>query len=119
MSAAVHDGSVRRAIDPGQGAGHRTVETVFVSHARTTRFNMTHIPNELADLFPDDADLIHRLKGENAHFAKLADQHHEITRVIHRIETDIEPTSDAHAEDLKKQRLALQDEIAGMLSGNR
>lgn len=77
---------------------------------------MTHTPHELAEMFPDDVDLIHDLKLKNAHFAKLTEQHHDVNRAIHRIETEIEPTSDAHAEDLKKQRLALQDEIAAMLA---
>jgi uncharacterized protein len=77
---------------------------------------MSHTPHELADIFPDDTDIIHSLKVENAHFAKLADQHHEVNRAIHRIEAEIEPASDAHTEELKKQRLTLQDEIAGMLT---
>lgn len=79
---------------------------------------MSHTPHELAEVFPDQADTIHRLKAENAHFAKLADEHHEVNRAIHRIETEVEPTSDAHAEELKKQRLALQDQIAAMLREN-
>lgn len=80
---------------------------------------MTHTPHELAEMFPDDVDAIHRLKAQNPHFAKLADEHHEVNRAIHRIETEVEPASDAHAEDLKKQRLALQDEIAAILSAQR
>jgi len=80
---------------------------------------MTHTPHELAEVFPDDAEAIHRLKAENAHFARLADRHHEVNRAIHRIETEVEPTSDAHAEELKKQRLALQDELAAILSAAR
>ncbi len=80
---------------------------------------MTHTPHELADMFPDDAQIIHRLKAENAHFSKLADQHHEVNHAIHRIETEIEPASDAHAEELKKQRLGLQDEISEMLAAAR
>lgn len=80
---------------------------------------MSYTPHELADTFPDDAEIIQRLKAENAHFAKLADQHHEVNRAIHRIEAEIEPTSDAHAEHLKKQRLALQDQIAAILSAAR
>ena len=76
---------------------------------------MSHTPHELSEMFPDQGETIHRLKMENAHFARIADQYHEVNRAIHRIEAEVEPTSDAHAEDLKKQRLALQDEIAGML----
>ncbi len=77
---------------------------------------MAHTPHELAEVFPDQKDLIHRLKMQDAHFARLADEYHEVNRAIHRIEAEIEPTSDAHAEELKKQRLALTDEISAMLA---
>ena len=77
---------------------------------------MSHTPHELAEEFPDHIDRIHDLKTSNAHFVKLFDQYHEINRAIHRAETDIEPTDDFHLEDMKKQRLALKDEIAGMLN---
>ena len=77
---------------------------------------MSHTPHELAEEFPDQIDRIHDLKTSNAHFVKLFDQYHEINRAIHRAETDIEPTDDFHLEDMKKQRLALKDEIAGMLN---
>jgi hypothetical protein len=51
----------------------------------------------------------------NAHFARLADEYHEVNREIHRIGADVEAASDARAEELKKRRLALKDEIAGFL----
>lgn len=74
-----------------------------------------HTPNELADTFPEDAAALHRLKETNAHFARLAERHHEVNRAIHRIETEVEPASDEHHEALKKERLHLLDEIAAML----
>ena len=77
---------------------------------------MSHTPHELAEEFPEHVERIHDLKTSNAHFAKLFDEYHEINRAIHRAETDIEPTDDFHLEDMKKQRLALKDEIAGMLN---
>lgn len=77
---------------------------------------MSHTPNELSDLFPDQADTIHNLKENNAHFAKIADEYHQLNREIHRAETDIEPLSDEHLEELKKKRLALSDEIQKILS---
>ncbi|MBO6561651.1 MAG: DUF465 domain-containing protein [Nisaea sp.] len=77
---------------------------------------MSHVPHELAEEFPEAADKIHELKMSNAHFAKLADAYHEVNREIHRIEAEIEPTSDAYAEELKKKRLALKDEVAGFLN---
>ena len=76
---------------------------------------MTHVPHELHEEFPEAGDALHRLKLENAHFAKLADEYHQVNREIHRIETDVEPASDQRAEDLRKRRLALKDEIANIL----
>lgn len=74
-----------------------------------------HTPNELADVFPDDTDALHRLKLTDAHFARLAEQHHAVNREIHRVETGIEAAGDERVEALKKERLHLLDEIAAML----
>nr|WP_321439676.1 YdcH family protein [uncultured Hyphomonas sp.] len=76
---------------------------------------MSHTPHELTEEFPDLADKIHALKTSDAHFAKLADEYHELNRRIHRIETDVEPASDEHQTELRKQRLALKDEIYEIL----
>ena len=77
---------------------------------------MSHTPHELAAEFPQDHHLIHKLKLENAHFAKLADDYHEVNREIHRIEAEIEAASDERTEVLKKQRLHLADQIGEMLA---
>lgn len=76
---------------------------------------MSHTPHELTEEFPDLADKIHALKTSDAHFAKLADEYHELNRQIHRIETDVEPASDEHQTELRKQRMALKDELYNML----
>lgn len=80
---------------------------------------MSHTPHELADEFPQDRDLIHRLKQDDAHFARLADEYHTVNRTIHRIESETEAASDERAEALKKERLALADQIAAMLTRAR
>ena len=77
---------------------------------------MSHVPHELHEEFPEDTQRIHQLKIGNAHFARLADRYHEINREIHRAESGVEVIADLPLEDLKKQRLALKDEIAGMLT---
>ena len=74
-----------------------------------------HTPHELHDEFPQYTDAVHRLKLGNAHFAKLADQHHLVNREIHRIETEIDAASDERVETLKKERLHLLDAISAML----
>ncbi len=78
---------------------------------------MSHTPHELAEEFPDKTDLIHRLKLEDAHFARLADEYHEVNRHIHRIETGIEAVGEAYETELRKTRLRLKDEIAARLAG--
>ncbi|WP_427969137.1 YdcH family protein [Altererythrobacter sp.] len=78
-----------------------------------------HTPHELHDEFPQDEALLRRLKQENPHFRKLSDRYHEVNRAVHRIETEVEPASDEHAEELKKQRLSLVDEISGLLAKAR
>lgn len=77
---------------------------------------MSHTPHELSDEFPNDHALLHELKLTNHHFVTLADRYHEVNGEIHRIESGIENTSDEYAETLKKQRLALVDEISGIIS---
>lgn len=80
---------------------------------------MSNTPHELADEFPNDHALLHDLKMKDAHFVTLADRYHEVNGEIHRIEAEIETPSDQYAETLKKQRLALVDEIAGILARAR
>lgn len=77
---------------------------------------MAHTPHELAEEFPELVDKMQEMKGANAHFAKLSDEYHEINRAIHRAETNVEPTDDFNMETMRKRRLALKDEIYGMLN---
>lgn len=77
---------------------------------------MSHTPHELADEFPEAREILHKLKLENAHFVTLSDRYHDVNGEIHRIEAEVENTSDQYAEGLKKKRLALVDEIAGLIA---
>lgn len=78
-----------------------------------------HTPNELTTIFKRDRDLITRLKQEDAHFARLADEYHEVNRQVHRIEAETEAASDERTETLKKQRLALLDTLTGIVNKAR
>jgi uncharacterized protein YdcH (DUF465 family) len=77
---------------------------------------MTHTPHELHEEFPDKLDAISSLKQSDAHFAKLADEYHEINRAVHRAETNVQPIESLAEVDLRKQRAALKDQIWGYLS---
>jgi len=79
---------------------------------------MTHTPHELHEDFPGHADAITTLKQVDAHFAKMADEYHDLNRRIHRAETNIEPIEDLAMLELRKQRAALKDNIYSVLRAN-
>ncbi|MEL6486717.1 MAG: DUF465 domain-containing protein [Pseudomonadota bacterium] len=74
-----------------------------------------HTPHELHDEFPHDARVLHMLKLADAHFCNLAERYHALNRAIHRIECEVESASDMYLTSLRRQRLALLDEIAVMI----
>lgn len=77
---------------------------------------MSHTPHELVADFPDKADKIHDLKTSDAHFAKLADEYHNLNRAVHRAETNVEPIDQSSETDLRKKRAALKDKIWSYLA---
>lgn len=76
---------------------------------------MANTPHELHDDFPAHADRISTLKQVDAHFARMAEQYHDLNRRIHRAETNIEPMEDLAMIDMRKQRAALKDNIYSVL----
>ena len=72
--------------------------------------------HHLATEFPEHKDRIHELKiGDNAHFNRLYGEYNEVDNNIYRIEEGIENTDDEYLETLKKQRLALKDELLAII----
>lgn len=76
---------------------------------------MSHTPHELLEEFPEKADKIHALKTSDAHFSKLFDEYHDVNRAVHRAETDVEPTTDEHMQELRRQRMLLKDQLYALL----
>lgn len=79
---------------------------------------MSHTPHELAEDFPEYAQRISALQITDTHFERLTGEYHEVNRAIHRAETDVEPTSDAHLTEMRKSRVELKDQIYRYLIGN-
>ena len=77
---------------------------------------MTVDHHDLAHEFPEHKERMHQMKMENAHFAKLFDAYHDATNEIEALENNESPVADETLDALKKQRLALKDEIYGMLT---
>lgn len=76
---------------------------------------MSELGHDLHALFPAQRDTLHALKIESEPFRQLAARHHELALEIGRIEAELDPASDSRLEELKKQRLALLDDIAHMI----
>ncbi|WP_377298843.1 YdcH family protein [Rhizobium sp. SGZ-381] len=77
---------------------------------------MSNTPHHLAEEFPDHLVLMRHLRETDGHFHRLAVEYEDINHRIHRAETDIEPSDDLFVAELRKQRLALKDELYGMLT---
>ena len=68
-------------------------------------------------MFPEFRDLISKLKQEDAHFARLFDEHNELDDKISVLEND--PVASVSAQDeidaLKIKKLALKDQLFDLL----
>ena len=75
--------------------------------------NIEH--HDLAHEFPEHREKIHSLKLANAHFAKLFDAYHLVTKDVERLEGEDVPVSDEALENQKKERIQLKDQLYAML----
>lgn len=80
---------------------------------------MSHIPQTLHDLYPHDADLLRRLKAEDAHFQHLAARLAELDDAVHAIDSGADPASDERAETTSRERLAILDQLAAHIDAVR
>ncbi|MGR3323154.1 MAG: YdcH family protein [Pseudooceanicola sp.] len=80
---------------------------------------MSNTPHDLHSEFPEFADAITALKTSDAHFARLAEEYHEVNDTIHRAETNVEPMEDLAMIDLRKTRGRLKDEIFAALKAGQ
>ena len=62
-------------------------------------------------MFPEYRDLITRLKGHDIHFTRLFDRHNELDQRILNMEAHIQPGTALEIETLKKEKLALKDQL--------
>jgi hypothetical protein len=77
---------------------------------------MSNTPHELSSEFPKDADKIHRLKPEDAHFACLVTEYQKVNRSVHRAETRVDVMDAAAESTLRHKRMTLKDQIAHLLA---
>jgi uncharacterized protein YdcH (DUF465 family) len=66
-------------------------------------------------MFPEFRELISELKTSNRYFHKLFDQHNDLDQRIRLIEAHLEPGTHEEIEVMKKQKLAIKDELYQLL----
>ncbi|KEA62897.1 hypothetical protein ADIMK_3006 [Marinobacterium lacunae] len=73
--------------------------------------------HDLVHEFPEHKERIRELKMSNAHFAKLFDEYHSLTREVELMEEEVHPTSTKTEESFKFKRVQLKDQLFAMLQG--
>lgn len=72
--------------------------------------------HDLHHEFPELNERIHELKMHDAHFRKLFEEYHELTRSIEKMEDEVTPASTRIEEEAKMRRVHLKDELYRMLT---
>jgi uncharacterized protein YdcH (DUF465 family) len=72
--------------------------------------------HDLIHEFPQLKARIHELKVSNAHFRRLFDEYHEITREIEKMENEVTPVATRIEEEAKLRRVHLKDELYRLLT---
>lgn len=71
--------------------------------------------HDLIHEFPHLRSRIHELKVSDAHFRRLFDEYHDLTREIENMEDEVTPVSTRTEEEAKLRRVQLKDELHRML----
>jgi len=72
--------------------------------------------HDLVHEFPELKDRIHEMKMNNAHFRKLFEEYHHLTRDVENMENETTPVATITEEEAKLQRVHLKDELYKMLT---
>ena len=72
--------------------------------------------HDLIHEFPQLKNRIHELKVSNAHFRKLFDEYHGLTRDIEKMENEVTPVATHTEEEDKLRRVQLKDELYRLLT---
>ncbi len=62
-------------------------------------------------MFPEYRDLISKLKTTDQHFQHLFDKHNALDQKIQNMESRIESATHEEIEALKKEKLAIKDQL--------
>lgn len=77
---------------------------------------MSEAGHDLHALFSGHGPALHALKLSSPDFRRLAGEHHRLAARIQRFEAGLAALPDSEMEELKKRRLVILDEIAGLIA---
>ncbi len=66
-------------------------------------------------MFPEYREKIAQLRASDRHFSRLFDEHNTIDHEVKQLEDKHSPVLQAEIEVLKKQKLALKEELYALL----
>ena len=66
-------------------------------------------------MFPEYREQIAHLRANDRHFSRIFDEHNKLDHEVKQLEEKHSPAFQADIEALKKQKLALKEEIYNML----
>lgn len=66
-------------------------------------------------MFPEYREKIAQLRANDRHFSRLFDEHNKIDHEVKQLEDKHSPVLQAEIEVLKKQKLALKEELYALL----
>jgi uncharacterized protein YdcH (DUF465 family) len=72
--------------------------------------------HDLIHEFPQLRARIHELKISDAHFRRLFDEYHELTRDIEKMEDEVTPVATHTEAEAKLRRIQLKDELYRLLT---
>ena len=72
--------------------------------------------HDLQHHFPEYSEKIESLINTDNNFRKLFEKYNELDEQIRLIEQNVDARTDIETEELKKHRLAVKDEIYGILT---
>ena len=79
---------------------------------------MTEKLHAIIETFPQSEELVRELSGTNPEFESLCHQYSEATEELHNLEQIADPERDSKADELKRRRNALAEEMHALMSAN-
>ncbi|MFC6051938.1 hypothetical protein A6M14_11005 [Acinetobacter sp. Ac_877] len=77
--------------------------------------NTKECNKKLKNMFPEFRDIIQKLREDNAHFAKMFEDHEILDKEINQLEQNPVNLINDSIESLKRQKLKIKDEMYRLL----